>query len=284
MMQKIFILMPVHGRCAVTERFIDCLVAQTYPSFELVLIDDGSRDGTRKMVEGKIKNLTVLSGTGNWWWAGSLQQGINLLKRRGVEGNAIVMFANDDITFEPEFLKNAVDILNESDSVLLLPHVRDEISGVPQESGVHADLRKQKFVIASSPDEVNCLSTRGLFMRMKDLRRIGDFHPRLLPHYWSDYEFTIRARRKGLSLRTSAAIAIGLDHSQTGFRELEDAGFAEFFAKVFSKRATLNPVYQSMFILLASPVSSTVPSLFRLWSRFSILFLRKLKQALAPTL
>lgn len=264
-MQKVYILLPVHNRCAVTEHFIDCLSAQTYANYHLILIDDGSTDGTADMVQSKINNITVLRGRGDWWWAGSLQQGINWLEQSSVEDRDIVLFANDDITFDADFLQKAVGILDNLDATLLLPHLRDEKTGIPQESGVDANLQKLTFNPAASPDKINCLPTRGLFMRMSDLRKIGKFHPRLLPHYLSDYEFTIRARRKGLRLVTSADIAIQLDREQTGYRSLENLDFIDFIKRYFSKKNVFNPIHWSTFILLTVPKSYIPGHLYRLW-------------------
>ena len=275
MMKKVYILLPVHNRSAVTERFVDCLAAQTYANYYLILIDDGSTDGTAEMVQAKIKALTVLNGRGDWWWAGSLQQGINWLEKHGAEGRDIVLFANDDITFDADFLQKAVGILDSLDAALLSPHLRDEKTGLPEESGVEADLQKLTFNEADSPDKINCLPTRGLFMRMADLRRVGGFHPWLLPHYLSDYEFTIRAHRKGLRLITSADIAIQLDREQTGYRSLEHHGFIDFIKRLFSKKYVSNPIYWSTFILLTVPKSHIPGHLFRLWvSTVKMLFFR----------
>jgi GT2 family glycosyltransferase len=275
MMKKVYILVPVHNRSAVTERFVDCLAAQTYKNNHLILVDDGSTDGTVEMVQAKIIELTVLKGSGDWWWAGSLQQGINWLEKHGAEGRDIVLFANDDITFDADFLQKAVGILDNLDAALLLPHLRDEKTGLPEESGVEADLQKLTFNEAASPDKINCLPTRGLFVRMADLRRIGGFHPWLLPHYLSDYEFTIRAHRKGLRLITSADIAIQLDREQTGYRSLEHHGFIDFIKRLFSKKYVSNPIYWSTFILLTVPKSHIPGHLFRLWvSTVKMLFFR----------
>ncbi len=279
-MQKVYILLPVHNRSAVTERFIDCLAAQTYSNYHLILIDDGSTDNTDQMAQAKIKNITVLKGRGNWWWAGSLQQGINWLEQHGVEDRDIVVFANDDITFDAGFLQKAVSILDNLDAALLLPHLRDEKTGLPQESGVEADLQKLTFNPASSPDKINCLPTRGLFMRMADLRRIGGFYPRLLPHYWSDYEFTIRAHRKGFKLCTSPDLAISLDRGQSGYRSFEDAGFVVFLQRYFSKRSVLNPVYHTSFVLLASPLSYMPLNVFKIWRNAIVYLVHKLKRSL----
>lgn len=266
MIQKVYILLPVHNRCAVTERFIDCLATQTYSNYHLILIDDGSIDGTSEMVQAKIRCLTVIKGRGTWWWAGSLQQGISWMKLHGVNEQDIVLFANDDITFDSNFLRKAVNIIGDLGATLLLPYLRDEKTGQPQESGVEADLQKLTFKPAVSPDKINCLSTRGLFMRMADLQMVGGFHPRLLPHYLSDYEFTIRAHRKGLRLVTSADIAIQLDREQTGYRSLERQGLIYFMRRFLSKKNVSNPIYWSTFILLAVPKTYILGHLFKLWS------------------
>ena len=83
MKECIYILLPVHNRREITGDFIDCLEAQTWQHYHLVLIDDGSTDGTEQMVRERVENLTVIRGNGDWWWAGCLQQGFNFLKKEG---------------------------------------------------------------------------------------------------------------------------------------------------------------------------------------------------------
>ena len=73
MKNKIYILLPVHNRKEITRGFVECLKAQTFQDYRLVLIDDGSNDGTADMVKESIPSVTVLRGIGDWWWAGSLQ-------------------------------------------------------------------------------------------------------------------------------------------------------------------------------------------------------------------
>ena len=62
MNQKVFLLLPVHNRKEVTGEFIQCLLRQTYQSYRLVLIDDGSTDGTAEMVSQAIPGVVVIQG------------------------------------------------------------------------------------------------------------------------------------------------------------------------------------------------------------------------------
>ncbi|HZV37249.1 MAG TPA: glycosyltransferase family 2 protein, partial [Pseudoxanthomonas sp.] len=44
------VIMPVYNAEATMRRSIDSVLAQTFPALELVLIDDGSRDGSAAIV------------------------------------------------------------------------------------------------------------------------------------------------------------------------------------------------------------------------------------------
>jgi GT2 family glycosyltransferase len=91
---------------------------------------------------------------------------------------------------------------------------------------------------------------------------IGGFHPRLLPHYGSDYEFTIRAGRKGLVLTTTPDVSIVPDHASTGVRSAEQV---PDIRTLFSKQYAMNPVCWTAFILLTSPIRWMPGNLARIW-------------------
>ena len=76
----IYVILPVHNRKKITESFIQNLVEQTYKDFKLILVDDGSQDGTSEMVLSYISSSVVISGKGDWWWGGSLQQAYKWIK------------------------------------------------------------------------------------------------------------------------------------------------------------------------------------------------------------
>jgi len=144
----------------------------------------------------------------------------------------------------------------------LLARFYDEEQGKVVETGVKADFRCLSFVETDATEEINCLSTRGLFMLWDVCERIGGFYPRLLPHYGSDYEFTIRAGRKGFSLRTNPEIYIVPDLAATGIREAEEVVSVR---TLFSRKCVMNPVYWTSFILLAFPVRWIPINLAKIW-------------------
>jgi len=250
----IHILLPVHNRLETTKRFVDCLLAQTFTNYHLILIDDGSTDGTQDYVRGKVKGLTVITGQGNWWWGGGLHQGYHWIKENKVSADDLVLMINNDTEFESDLFQKAVGIISTNPKTLLLPRGYSKQSNALFDIGVHADWRRLTFERTEDADKVNCLSTRGLFLKVEDLMDIGGFHPVLLPHYLSDYEFTIRAHHKGYQLRVDSSLKLMVDESTTGFHILDRrVGLVGFLKDYFSKRSSSNPVYWFSFVALACP-------------------------------
>jgi GT2 family glycosyltransferase len=265
MIDTVYVLLPVHNRRETTLRFIGCLRAQTYPRVRLLVIDDGSTDGTAEAVLKAYPEADVIRGSGAWWWAGCLQHGLDWLAARRVTDSDIVLIANDDTTFGRDYIERAVAFLAAHTRCLLLSRSRDAVTGEVRETGVHADFLRFRFPVARRSEEINCLSSRGLFMRWADAREIGGFHPRMLPHYWSDLEYTLRARRHGFTCATDASVLLDADAKATGFHHLDHLTGPTFIRRLFSVRTPVNPIYTSGFVLLAAPLPLLLPNLIRVW-------------------
>ncbi|MGD0036247.1 MAG: glycosyltransferase [Bacteroidota bacterium] len=265
-MKKIFILLPVHNRKDITRRFITCLRQQTYQDFQLILIDDGSTDGTATMVQQTFPSVVILQGTGDWWWAGCLQQGFLWLKKQIFSKDDIVLLINDDSIFNSDYLQTGINLLEKSPHTLQISTVYSQHSHTLLDGGVHADWMRGKFSITLDPNQVNCASTRGLFLFATDFILLGGFYPHLIPHYASDYEFTVRAYRKGFRLQAHDTLVLYLDERSTGFQNLkQENSYRSFLKRLFSKKYMMQPVYHSFFFILACPWPWKITNVVILW-------------------
>ncbi|MGQ0577421.1 MAG: glycosyltransferase family 2 protein [Betaproteobacteria bacterium] len=268
-MEKVFVLLPVHNRRQITEKFVECLQRQTHRHWHLILVDDGSTDGTAEAVRSRIDAVSVIRGSGNWWWAGSLQQGLNAVRAIHPDRGDILLITNDDIQFEDDFLQTAAAILRARPRCLLLARAKNPLTGEIAETGIEADFRALTFEVAAEPERINCLSTRGLFLRWADAQVIGGFYPRLLPHYLSDYEWTIRATRRGFKCITVPELYVV--NQQTGISGAVDfaaaSGPLDILRLGLSKKSRVNPFNWFIFILLAADMRALPGSLTRLFQR-----------------
>jgi GT2 family glycosyltransferase len=264
----VYVILPVHNRRAVTERFVDCLLAQTDRHWILVVIDDGSTDGTAAMVRDRVPDAVIVRGSGDWWWGGALQQGYLWLRELPPEPDAVVLLINDDTTFDAGFIEAGREALVDHPRSLVLARLLDQQTGDLVSVGAHVDWRTFKFSGVTDMADANCFSTRGLFLRANDFLEIGGFHPRLLPHYLSDYEFTIRARRRGFALASDPRVRLAFDPSTTGAIIPPRRSRRDFLRTSLSRKSPINPVYLSTFILLACPPRLMPRNLFRVWRNF----------------
>jgi GT2 family glycosyltransferase len=265
-MGKLYIFLPVHNRKSTTQRVVASFQQQTYQDFHLVLIDDGSIDGTADMVQTMIPSVTILRGQGDWWWGGSLHQGYLWLKSQPLTASDMVLIMNDDAVFDSDYLKIGVSLLKQHIRTLLISSAFVEENGKYFDGGVYADWKRWKFPNEHDPQQINCGSTRGLFLWASDFIDLGGFYPRLLPHYGSDYEFTIRAYNKGYKLLVDERLKLWANEKTTGIRNLKNEGsYITFLRNMFSKKSTMNPIYLSMLVALACPWQWKILNWLRIW-------------------
>jgi GT2 family glycosyltransferase len=264
---RVYILLPVHNRHDITVTFAECLKKQTYKNLRLILIDDGSEDGTAEAVKEIFNDVTVIRGEGSWWWAGSLQQGHNWIKKNKKSNDDVVLIMNDDTSFKDDFISIGLNILADNPTALLTATGYNLKTENPQDSGgYNMNWADSNFIETYDNAKINCTSTRGLMVRVSDFIDINGFYPRLIPHYLSDLEFTMRAQKKGKKLILHPDFRIGIDFETTGHRKLGNETFVEYVKKIFSKRAAMNPLHWSNFILLHSPWKYKYSNLYRTWA------------------
>lgn len=273
-MTSIYIILPVNNRKKVTEDFIKSLKDQSYKNYYLVLIDDGSTDGTAARVSELIPGAIILRGNGSLWWAGSVQKGISWLKHKEINTDDIILLINDDTRMPPVFLERAISILKKSEKTLLLAQSLDIVTGEPKETGLVADYSSLKFSIATSQEKINCLSGRGLFLRYGDLIDIGNFHPKLLPHYGADYEYTIRAHKKGYKLMTSPLVFLRSTIPASSIRNTYLLNEGNMFINVFSKKSHINPIYLTTLIFMVADKKRIPFILLRVWGRIVVIWFK----------
>jgi GT2 family glycosyltransferase len=268
-MEKIYILLPVYNRREITKKYLNCLISQTYQNYHLILIDDGSNDGTENMVKTVIddEKLTVIKGKGNWWWAGALQQGYLWLKLQNIVKNSVILIMNDDTEFNKNFLEIGSNLIAEKELTLIMAQCHQNNSNNIYK-GTQIDWFKFKFYDKNNPEKVDCFCTSALFLTWESFEYIGGFYPRLLPHYISDFEFTLRAKNKGVKLITDPSLFIFWDNQETGYHGLNEfitGSFSQSMKKYFSKKSPHNPITFTLFIILACPWYWKFSTLILVW-------------------
>jgi glycosyltransferase involved in cell wall biosynthesis len=103
-MTRISVVMPAHNRADSIGRAIESVLGQTHPDVELIVVDDGSTDGTRETV-ARYGDRVILLGDG-------ANHGSNWARNRGLERatGEVVSFIDSDDEFLPEKLATVSEL------------------------------------------------------------------------------------------------------------------------------------------------------------------------------
>src|SRR6266446_10333939 len=89
-LNKVYCVIPVRNRLALTRRCIEQLDRQNYQELHMLVVDQACEDGTREFLDSWARehtNLTVLKGDGSFWWTAAMQMGISRALRIAGDGD-----------------------------------------------------------------------------------------------------------------------------------------------------------------------------------------------------
>jgi len=103
------IIMPTYNRAGIISRAIKSVLAQTYEKFELIIVDDGSEDNTKDVVESFKDNRIIYRKY-------DTNQGANFARNRGIEMSQgeYLAFIDSDNEWNEIYLKSRIYALQSS--------------------------------------------------------------------------------------------------------------------------------------------------------------------------
>jgi GT2 family glycosyltransferase len=91
--------------------FMSQLIQTSYPRFEVIVVDNGSRDGSVEYLQGKFKQVKIIKLSENKGYASGTNVGVKEAK------GDVLAFLNNDIEVTPEWLSDAVAKLYSHDNI-----------------------------------------------------------------------------------------------------------------------------------------------------------------------
>jgi GT2 family glycosyltransferase len=258
----VHILIPAYNNKKEVLTLLNCLSQQSYRSFRIILVDDGSTDGTKEEVSALFPHTVILVGDGNLWWTGANCLGVDYILKEAAD-NDFILLLNNDLMVESGYLAGLVEASNRFNRALVGSTLVDYRNHAFMESGIKIDNylqltvnRNREQITSTDFDlEVDVLSGRGTLIPVEVFREIGSFKKRALPHYGADYEFSIRAKRTGYKLHVSHKAIVYAKLDITGLEAPEDGTIPtlkDSLALLFSKKSKSNLRYFMTYSWLCS--------------------------------
>jgi GT2 family glycosyltransferase len=109
MTQKLALLLTCHNRKDKTlsclTSIFNCIIPSGYV-FDVILVDDGSTDGTAIAVKEKYPKVKIITGNGNLFWAGGMRMAWSEAIDKEYDAYLLI---NDDVELIENFLQPIVD-------------------------------------------------------------------------------------------------------------------------------------------------------------------------------
>jgi len=226
---------------------------------EIVVVDDGSTDGTSEAVSQSYPDVTILKGDGNLWWAGGLNKGFEYALENDFD---FVYTMNDDIEFFPNTVQVLYDTLKErSDAVCSSIFFsdrgeknnkdgKDKKKDNRKDKGIqdgkeekedktkkhivyvgfqsHGFFKKMRSPIsgpwldsyAGKILEADTLSTKSALIPVEVITKVGLIDSKRFPHNYSDWDYFRCVKRMGFALLVNMDSQIFSRGSDTNYHNI----------------------------------------------------------------
>ena len=230
---SVFVIIPVHNRLEFTRDCLASLREQSFRDFTIVVVDDGSTDGTSKALAEEFPAGRVLNGDGTLWWTGAMNVGVGWVMRRASDDDAIVTLNNATLP-PPEYLDRLLVAQASQPGALvgsLLVSATDRRTIVDGGVRIHWPTAKYSshhraeplpLRRGNHPDlyHVDVLSGCGTIIPVETFSIAGLYDERSLRHYGADYEFSRRAQAARFPLYVDKNSILLVHEHETGVHDV----------------------------------------------------------------
>ena len=202
-MTRVTALLTVHNRRELTLRCLRCLAEQSGSAeLAVVLVDDGSTDGTSEAVQSEFPDVVVVAGTGELYWS----RGMAVAWRvAAADDPDYYLLVNDDVAVAPDALERILRLADQQAPTVIVGAMSDPSSGVTTYSGqrltsVWNPMAFERLEPPSTePVSVDLFNGNFVLVPRSVYRIVGTVDP-VYRHGIGDFDYARRASKAGVEL------------------------------------------------------------------------------------
>ncbi|MBI5216667.1 MAG: glycosyltransferase family 2 protein [Ignavibacteriae bacterium] len=202
------IILNLNGKQLLLET-IESVLKMTYPRFEIIVVDNGSTDGSQQAVKEMYPNLVLLENGKNLGFGEGNNVGINYAVEQGAEW---LILLNNDIAVDENMLSEMMNVaVSDSRIGILCPKIYffSEPNKFWYAGGkvnfftgmvAHRGIRESDNGQYDTTEETEYATGCAFLVKREVIERVGTFDPIYFPAYSEDADWTERTRRAGYKI------------------------------------------------------------------------------------
>jgi GT2 family glycosyltransferase len=238
------VIVPVHNRLPFTKRLLSQLRLQDFSQALVIVVDDGSTDGTADELAEEHPDVVVLRGSGSLWWSGAANVGCRFAIERGAR--TLLLLNNDNLRVSQNCVAELVRCVATTGGCASSVAVEEgspprmrHAGGILKWPTRGILLREAGVLYRERPDVVECdwLPGMALAFPTEVFVALAGFDERGFPQYRGDTDFTLRAHALGRPCVVSYACWVSNDPRESGMNFYSRVSPRSFFDGLFSLRS-----------------------------------------------
>ncbi|MBF2034150.1 MAG: glycosyltransferase family 2 protein [Leptolyngbyaceae cyanobacterium T60_A2020_046] len=199
--QRVALIIPVHNRREIT---LSCLSQlrrdRIFEWATVIVVDDGSTDGTRAAIRADYPEVMVLEGDGHLWWTGAIALGMEYAVAAGAE---FLIWLNDDCLVSAAAIADLVEFCRTTPKAIVGGQGYEKSDPTRLSfGGKRKTWRGFRFIEAPEESVISCdlLSGNLVCFPRAVIEQIGYPDMTTAPHYAGDSLYLLKAQRCGFHL------------------------------------------------------------------------------------
>ncbi len=257
---KLAVVIPVFNRRTYLKNCLLSFRKQSFKNHKIIVVDDGSTDGTKEMLAIDFPEIFIISGNGDLWWTGSINKGIKYAIKK-YSALKYILVINDDLEIKEDYIQNLVNSCEKNPMSLIgsvtvdiespdIIHYGGEyINPVTAKRKVLNKGKNLSDFKAKTLIKVSRLTGRGVLIPVSVFNKIGFYDDKHFKQC-GDTEFTVRAKNSGYELLVSYdAVVYSYTKGTDNINTAEIYKFKDFKKYFFNVRSNANLKYSFFYSL-----------------------------------
>ena len=173
-MVKVSVIIPCYNQGRFVDEAVASVRAQSFQDYEIIIVDDGSTDGSAAILQGYNEEKICVLSTSNQGLASARNNGI-----QKASGKYILPLDADD-AIQPTYLEQGVQLLEENENLGIV-YCRAALFGA-----VETEWNLPEYSLSEMLLD-NVIFCSALF-RKSDWQAVGGYDPGMV-YGWEDYDF-----------------------------------------------------------------------------------------------